>query len=114
MKYILCLVYLICSLSGLAFMKLGSMEDKKVLFHILHMKFTVQSISGYCLYIASFLIYTVLITKFELSRLVPVLGGIVNIFVFIMGIVLFHEKFTAGAWIGCICIVTGIVLMGKS
>lgn len=111
MKYIICVVYLILSLSGLTFMKMGSMGDKKVIFQFFRMRLTMQSLLGYVMYAASFFTYTVIIAKFELSRVIPVLGGIINILIFVTGIVLFQEKANIFSLAGCICIVIGVFLM---
>lgn len=111
MKYGLCIVYLLFSLLGLTFMKWGSMEGKKVIFQVLQMKFTLFSFIGYFCYIISFLLYTFIITKFDLSYIIPILGGMINILIFIIGIGVFHEKFTIFSVIGCLCIVTGVWVM---
>lgn len=111
MIYLLCLLYVIFSLLGLIFMKSGSMEGKRVIFQIFQRKIMLESIVGYVCYIISFLLYTTVITKFNLSYIIPVLGGIVNILILLIGILLFHEEFTMFSVVGCICIVTGVVLM---
>ncbi len=94
MEYLLCVVYMILSLLGLTFMKLGGMEGRQVFFQFLQIKFSLQSLAGYFCYLSSFMIYTVIITKFDLSYIIPLLGGIVNILIFMIGIFLFHENVT--------------------
>lgn len=111
MQVILCGIYLIFSILGLTFMKLGSITTNKAFIQILSLKFTLQSIIGYACYAISFLIYTVVITKFDLSYIIPVLGGIVNILVLIIGILLFHEKVTMLSIIGSIFVILGVLLM---
>lgn len=111
MKYGLCVLYLLFSLSGLTFIKLGSLEGRKVIFQILQMKFTLFSFIGYFCYMVSFLLYTFVITKFDLSYIIPLLGGIINILIFIIGIEVFHEKFTLFSMMGCLCIVIGVWFM---
>lgn len=111
LKYILCAVYLCFSVAGLTFMKLGSMEGAKLLFEIFGIKFTVQSVIGYVSYIISFLLYTFIITKFDLSYIIPLLGGIVNIMVLVVGIFLLHEKATLYSLLGSGLIIVGIIVM---
>mgnify|MGYP007035350965 CR=1 FL=1 len=111
MKYGLCVLYLFFSILGLTFMKCGSMESRKVIFQILQVKVTLFSLMGYFFYMISFLLYTFVITKFDLSYIIPLLGGVINILIFVIGIGVFHEKFTVYSIIGCFCIVIGILFM---
>ena len=46
MKYLLCAVYIIFSILGLTFMKLGSMGGRQAVFQIMQMKFTLYSMAG--------------------------------------------------------------------
>lgn len=110
MKYVLCIIYLLFSISGLTFMKLGSGEETKILFEILGIRFTVPSLIGYGCYMISFLLYTVVITKFDLSYIIPVLGGVVNVSILIIAIFLLHEKVTLLSLLGSGLIITGVIL----
>ncbi|MCI9124651.1 MAG: hypothetical protein HFH35_11320 [Eubacterium sp.] len=111
MKYLLCAVYIIFSILGLTFMKLGSMGGRQAVFQIMQMKFTLYSMAGYLCYLSSFLVYTCIITKFDLSYIIPFLGGVVNILIFIIGVFLFQEKATGYSVAGCVLVAAGVVLM---
>lgn len=111
MKYLLCAVYIIFSILGLTFMKLGSMGGRQAVFQIMQMKFTLYSMAGYLCYLSSFLVYTCIITKFDLSYIIPLLGGIVNILIFMIGIFLFHENVTRYSLAGCLLVAAGVFLM---
>lgn len=111
MKYLLCGIYLIFSVTGLTFMKIGSSEKIEVIFSIMGLKFSIQSLIGYACYAVSFLLYTIIISKFDLSFIVPLLGGILNIVVLIIGVYLFKERATLLSILGTLLIIIGIVMM---
>lgn len=111
MKYIICAIYILLSISGLTFIKLGSNENVKILFEILGLKFSIQTITGYCCYILSFLLYTIIIPKFNLSYINPILGGISNIMILVVAVWILNEKLTKFSLIGSAFIIIGVFLM---
>ncbi len=111
MKYIICVVYLLFSILGVTFIKMGNKEAGKVLFQIVNFKFTIQSIIGYSCYIVSFILYTIVISKFDLSYIYPIIAGVSNVIILIIAVLLFQEKATAFSLIGSIFIVIGVALI---
>lgn len=116
MNYLICFVYLVFSIAGLTFMKLGSIHDRLTLFTVpvINMNVNFVSLCGYLCYICSFLIYTVVVAKFELGVVIPILSGIVNVVIFIVGITIFKEKFNIYSICGILLICSGIILMNIS
>lgn len=111
MKYIISLLYIFFSISGLTFLKLGSVKNSYILFKIGSIEINCWYITGLLFYSMSFLLYTIVISKFDLSYIAPVMGGIINTVAVFIGIVLFHERVTTLSMTGCILIITGLVLM---
>ena len=113
MQYILCVVYLIFSLSGMTFMKLGSMAEnmKAILVPVVNLRITTLSLVGYLCYGISFLMYTVIITKFDLGYISPILTGISNIGVLVIAFFVFKEHFTVASAIGAGLIIAGVMIM---
>ena len=113
MQYILCVVYLIFSLSGMTFMKLGSMAEnmKAILVPVVNLRITPLSLVGYLCYGISFLMYTVIITKFDLGYISPILTGISNIGVLVIAFFVFKEHFTVASAIGAVLIIAGVMIM---
>lgn len=113
MNYLLCIIYLLFSVSGLTFMKLGAINTRlpSIKIPIVGMQLNAVSILGYMCYICSFLLYTVIISKFNLGMIVPLLSGIVNILVFVVALIIFKESATLYSVIGMILISLGIILM---
>lgn len=113
MRIILCMIYFCFSIMGLIFMKQGSAVNSNALFviPIVEIKITAISFIGYFFYGISFLLYCVLVSKYDLSSLTPFLTGMMNILVVLSSIFVFHEKISAFGWAGISLITVGIVLM---
>ena len=111
-KIFLVLMYVILTISGLILMKLGqntgtiSVDQGEVLFSI-----NWISLLGLISYILSFLLYTRIIVNFNLSFIVPVTAGIVQILTLGFGIILFNETISKLSIIGVTLVIVGIVIM---
>ena len=111
-KIILVLIYVILTILGLILMKLGqntgtiSVDQGDVLFSINYI-----SLLGLISYILSFLLYTRIIVNFNLSFIVPVTAGIVQILTLGFGIILFNETISKLSIIGVTLVIVGIVIM---
>ena len=111
-KIILVLIYVILTILGLILMKLGqntgtiSVNQGDVLFSINYI-----SLLGLISYILSFLLYTRIIVNFNLSFIVPVTAGIVQLLTLGLGIILFNENISKFSIIGVTLVIAGIVIM---
>lgn len=111
-KIFLILMYVILTIAGLILMKLGqntgtiSVNQGEVLFSI-----NWISLLGLISYILSFLLYTRIIVNFNLSFIVPVTAGIVQILTLGFGIILFNETISKLSIIGVTLVIVGIVIM---
>lgn len=112
MKIILIIVYLMLTVSGLILMKIGgntgsiAVENKTFTFGI-----SIISAIGFICYIGSFLIFTKLVVMFNLSFIMPLTTGIVQILSLIASIVIFKEDYNWQVIVGVIMVVIGITLM---
>ena len=52
-----------------------------------------------------------LVSKFDLSYIVPITQGIIYILIFISSIAIFKEKITIQAFIGTVMVILGIILL---
>lgn len=113
MKYILCLFYILFSVSGLIFMKSGSSNTDLVgvQIPIVNMMINKVSLFGYFCYGISFILYSFVISKFDLGVVIPILGGIINIIILLAAVFIFHESLTKYSLIGASVIILGIVIM---
>lgn len=66
---------------------------------------------GFMCYLISFLLWQRLIVKYELSILVPIITGISQIVIMIIGYSVFKETFNVQSLIGAIIVIIGIIIM---
>jgi multidrug transporter EmrE-like cation transporter len=111
MKYILTLIYLVCTTGGLTFMKLGGDSLKIGSKDGILLSMNWQTFFGFVLYLISFLLWQKLIIKYDLSVMVPIITGIVQIIVLIIGHFIFKETLSTVSIVGVLLIIFGIVLM---
>lgn len=106
-------VYLALSVSGLTLVKLGSQGAP--LLSKIGDKFVWNVgplvVAGLIAYGLSFLLFMWLVSKFQLSFLVPLTAALVQVLIFIVAIVLFKESLTFIKLLAFILIVVGIVLL---
>ena len=112
MKIVLVIVYLILTMSGLIFMKLGgntgsfSMNSGNVNFAI-----SPVSLLGFVCYIGSFLLFTKMVIMFDLSYITPICTGIVQILTLIFSKIVFKENISIQGIIGASLIIIGLIIM---
>lgn len=113
MKKVICIaLYIFLYLSGLILMKLGVNTGKFVLNQgTLTFSINVISLLGLVCYILSFLVFTSIVVKFDLSYIVPLTSGVVQVLTLISGFIIFKENISIKGIIGAILIITGIVIM---
>lgn len=110
-KYVLTIVYLICTTGGITFMKLGGDSLKLGLKDGFSLSMGWKTFIGFLLYLISFLLWQRLIVKYDLSIMVPIVTGIVQILVLLIGHFVFKESLSMLSTFGAILIITGIILM---
>ena len=112
MKFILVVVYLILTVSGLVFIKLGGNPGT---FAIKNgdINFAMNWISaiGFICYICSFLLFTRIVVIFDLSYILPLTTGIVQVIVLIASYYIFKENISVYGLIGASLIIIGVVIM---
>ncbi len=113
MKKVICIaLYIFLYLSGLILMKLGVNTGELVLNQgTLTFSINVISLLGLVCYILSFLVFTSIVVKFDLSYIVPLTSGVVQVLTLISGFIIFKENISIKGIIGAILIITGIVIM---
>lgn len=111
-KNILVVLYVILTILGLVLMKFGGNTGEiNILDKCLEFSISFVSLLGFICYIMSFLIFTNIIVKFNLSYIMPVTSGIVQVLTLISGYIIFNEKVTGKGLIGALMVIIGIVIM---
>lgn len=112
MKIILIVVYLILTVSGLILMKMGEntgtilIENKTIKFGM-----SIISLLGFICYICSFLLFTKIVTMFDLSFIYPIITGIVQILSIVGSALILKEKMSWQIVVGAIVIIIGILIL---
>lgn len=110
-KYIFTVIYIICTTSGIYFMKLGGDSLALSLKNGISFKIGFITLIGFICYLFSFLLWQKLLVTFDLTYIVPITTGICQILILILGIFIFNEKVNLFGILGFICVIIGIVLL---
>lgn len=113
MKYLLCVIYIFFSVTGLTCIKLGSGQTDNKWFSVPFLQIGISRITllGILCYGISFCLYLSVISNFQLGIVVPVIGGIVNIAILLVCIFILKENLSANMIIGAVFIIIGILIM---
>lgn len=105
--------YLVLSISGIVFMKLGA--DAPLSIGVTNKVFSISAggltVVGLLCYICSFLLYTRLIATNDISYLVPVSSAITQVVTITIALLFFHEQITVYKTVGIALAVAGVLLM---
>jgi len=111
MQYLLIAIYLVFTTGGITFMKLGGDSLKLSLAGGFSLAMGWKTFIGFAMYLVSFLLWQRIVVKYNISMVVPIVNGIVQLAILVIGLVLFKEKLSTLSLIGALFIVSGIVLM---
>lgn len=112
MQVVLVLIYLVLTISGLVLMKKGgnpgsiALESGNINFGM-----SLISLAGFVCYICSFLLFTRIVVMFDMSYIMPICTGIVQILSLIAAKLIFKEEITLYGVIGAILVIIGIIVM---
>lgn len=113
MQWLMVAIYLILTVSGLILYKYGA--NKEILFVItnkgLELKISLISILGLLCYLFSFIMYMIILPKFNISYIMPVTSAISYISVFVLSALVLKETIHTNGIIGSIIILLGIIIM---
>ncbi len=112
MKVFLIAVYVILTLSGLFLMKKGG-NSGTVQLNEGNIAFSINWISaiGFICYICSFLLFTRIVIMYDLSYIMPIVTGIVQVLTLVGAALVFKEKMSTQGILGAAIIIVGIIIM---
>lgn len=116
MANIILLIYALASAGALVLLKLGSQTGAP--FSVVdgkpHFNLGFYIISGIILYGISFIIYTYLISKNDLSYIIPASTALVYVGIFLASFIIFKEPITALKIVAIFLIVGGVILLNTT
>ena len=112
MKYLMIVIYLIFTTLGVILMKLGGNPGTiSIKGGEIGVSMHFISAIGFVCYICSFLLYTRLVVMFDLSYIVPISTGIVQVATLVASSLVFKETIKCQGYIGIIMVIMGIIIM---
>ena len=111
MKYILIAIYICLTTGGLFFMKSGGDSLSLAFKNGITFKIGYITTIGFLLYICSFLLWQKLLATYDLSYIVPITTGIVQVIVLLLSTFYFKENINTLNIIGIILVIIGIILI---
>lgn len=112
-SYIMIAAYLIFSISGVILFKIGSEKEflVSVSTGVFSLHISLISILGLICYVCSFLMYMYLISKFDMSYIIPICTGITTVLTFILAVLIFKESVTINKVVGSLLIIIGVLIV---
>ncbi len=112
MQYILLGLYLAATIGGVLLLKGGAAETGFAVQHgNIMLNFSWMFLAGFFCYFCSFLLFTMLLSRFNLNYIYPLAAGLVNVAVVLAGVLLFKEKVTIYGILGVGLVIAGVILM---
>lgn len=114
-KYILIIIYTVLGVSGMTMLRLGAQSHASlnITKAFVGIEFSWVSLCGVFLYGLSFLLYTLLISRYELSYLFPMLTAMTYMGILATSIFVFHESFSAMKILGSLLVLVGVILLNS-
>ena len=112
MKFLLVGIYLVLTVSGLIFMKLGG-NSGTISLNEGTIGFSINWISaiGFICYLCSFLLFTKIVIMFDLSYILPLCTGIAQVATLVASKIVFKETISTYGIIGATIVIIGIIIM---
>lgn len=112
MFIILLICYILLTSAGLLMIKLGgSATSVSLAAQGISMQMDFRLLMGLVCYAASFILFTVILQKQNLSVVYPLCAGIVNVFSVVLGMIVLKESVSPTGMAGIGLVILGIVLM---
>jgi len=107
------LLYVAATAAALVIMKIGLSSGPPVTYSgsKLHLAITPLFALGCFLYVISFILYTFLISKYDLGYIIPLGTAMVYIVIFVLSFIIFKESFTTLKIIAISFIIVGVILL---
>jgi drug/metabolite transporter (DMT)-like permease len=112
MRFILLIIYVITSSIGVVLIRLGGIQTKLILkADLVSLSSNWLFMSGLLFYVISFLLWIVILQKFDLTYISPVAYGLVFVCIAILSKFLLHEVISWRTIVGFVLICAGIAVV---
>ena len=113
MEVLIIAIYLLLSSGGLIAIKYGADSvNLGIKQGVFNCSISLISILGLICYIGSFLIFTfVIVKKFDLTYIMPILTGISQVIVIVSGLLVFKEHINNFGIVGIVLVILGVIML---
>lgn len=113
MQILMVAIYLILTVSGLILYKYGANQDFALMINsrTFELKISIISIIGLVCYLCSFIMYIIILPKFNISYIMPITSAISYIGIFVLSILVLKEQIHVHGVIGALIILLGVIIM---
>lgn len=115
MNWIMIIIYAFCTVGGLIFFKYGSNKCFEVGFSSknLLININIYSIIGLTLYVSSFILYMFILSKYDVTYIMPILSVFTTIGIYFMAIIFLNEPFSWYRFAGTLIIIVGALVVNN-
>ena len=105
--------YAVFTVVGLICYKYGTNINSNLVFKDLSINFNIHivAIIGLVFYLISFLLYIIVLPKFNLTTILPIISAITSVGIYILSIIILKEPITIQKVIGAAIIAIGVFVM---
>lgn len=113
MDYFWPVMYVLCTVSGLILYKYGASKEFGFVFESgnLIIKMNIISIIGLFLYLISFILYILILPKYDITVILPIVSTATGILIFTSSIVFLGETSSLIKWVGFVIMTVGVILV---
>ena len=112
MPIILFICYVLFSITGLLLIKIGGTETSaQISLKLISVQVSSIYVLGLVCYVTSFLLFILLVQKMNLSYLMPIGAGIVNVAAVLLGAFVLKEKIHIRNMVGIAFVLIGVFLI---
>lgn len=111
MNYIFVIAYLLFAQTAVLLVKLGSTNTSLTFQNgDLSISVNIKMLLGLCLYVCSFLLWIVVLSRNDLSVVTPIITGANYIIPMAIGVAMLHERMSTQQWVGAAVILAGLII----
>lgn len=106
-------IYSIFTISGLICYKYGTNINFNLSIQNSNINFNIHLIAiiGLIFYLISFLLYMIVLPRYNLTDILPIISAITSIGIYVLSIIVLKEEITLQKIIGAIIITVGVFIM---
>jgi drug/metabolite transporter (DMT)-like permease len=105
------ILYLLISTGGLTLIKLGSAGNAFSLDGAISLRLNYRFLIGFFMYIVSFLMFTVILSRMNLSLFSPLAGGMAMVLNVVVGVLILEEKLSVQQLVGVVIVIVGVFII---